>query len=105
MEKYAQGHNWKEGTASFTWDGLQVLAKAIDNAGPAATVTSADVLTGLYRFKDENLGGELANGLTYTQGRAVGFTFNPCYFVVGMQGGRVTAPAGLAPQCPAAKSS
>jgi hypothetical protein len=25
-------------------------------------VTSADVLAGLYSFKDQNLGGELANG-------------------------------------------
>jgi branched-chain amino acid transport system substrate-binding protein len=104
MSKYATDGNWKEGSASFTWDGLQVLAKAIEDANIAATapVTPQDVLTGLYSFKGETLGGELANGLTYTQGKALGFSFNPCYFVVGMQGGKVTAPAGLTPQCPSA---
>jgi branched-chain amino acid transport system substrate-binding protein len=103
MQKYAKDGNWKEGTASFTWDGLQVLAKAIQdaNVSPSAPVTAQNVLTGLYSFKNENLGGELANGLTYTQGKPVGFAFNPCYFVVGMKGGKVTAPSGLTPQCPA----
>lgn len=104
MSKYAIDGNWKEGSASFTWDGLQVLAKAIEDARIAASapVTPQDVQTGLYSFKGETLGGELANGLTYTQGKPVGFSFNPCYFVVGMQGGKVTAPAGLTPQCPSA---
>jgi branched-chain amino acid transport system substrate-binding protein len=102
MEKYATNSNWREGTASFTWGGLQALAKAIQDANVASStaVTRQDVLTGLYSFKDENLGGLLANGLTYTQGKAVGFQFNPCYFVVGMSGGKTTAPAGLTPQCP-----
>ena len=68
-------------------------------------MTSQDVLTGLYSFKSENLGGELANGLSYTRGKAVGFTSNPCYFVVGMQSGKVTAPAGLTPQCPSVTSA
>jgi branched-chain amino acid transport system substrate-binding protein len=101
MQKYAANSNWREGTASFTWDGLQVFAQAVKDAHVAASapVTTADVMTGLYSFKDENLGGELANGLTYTKGKAVGFTFNPCYFVVGMKGGQTTAPAGLTPQC------
>ena len=102
MQKYADGSNWREGTASFTWDGLQAFAQAVkDENIPAATaVTTADVLNGLYSFKNENLGGELANGVTYTKGKAFGFTANACYFVVGMKGGQTTAPAELTPQCP-----
>ena len=103
MQKYAAGSNWREGTASFTWDGLQALALAIKDAHVAASapVTSADVLTGLYSFKDQNLGGELANGVTYAKGKPFGITASPCYFVVGMKGGQTIAPAGLTPQCPA----
>ena len=101
MQKYATGSNWREGTASFTWDGLQALAQAIKapHLTASAPVTSGDVMTGLYSFKVVNLGGELANGLTYTKGKPFGFTANSCYFVVGMQGGHTTAPAGLTPQC------
>ena len=103
MQKYATNSNWREGTASFTWDGLQALAQAVkDENIPAATaVTAADVTAGLYSFKNVNLGGELANGVTYTKGKPFGFTTNACYFVVGMKGGQTTAPADLTPQCPA----
>ena len=103
MQKYATSSNWREGTASFTWQGLQAFAQAVKNAGVAAStaVTSADVMTGLYDFKGENLGGLLANNVTYTKGKAFGFTANACYFVVGMKGGQTTAPAELTPQCPA----
>lgn len=102
MQKYATSSNWREGTASFTWDGLQALAQAVKDAHVAssAPVTSADVLAGLYSFKDQNLAGEVANGLTYTKGKPFGFTANACYFVVGIKNGQVTAPAGLTPQCP-----
>ena len=102
MQKYATNSNWREGTASFTWDGLQALAQAVkDENIPAATaVTAADVTAGLYSFKNVSLGSELANGVTYTKGKPFGFTANACYFVVGMKGGQTTAPAGLRPQCP-----
>jgi branched-chain amino acid transport system substrate-binding protein len=101
MQKYAANSNWREGTASFTWDGLQALAQAVKDAHVAASapVTSAEVLAGLYSFKDVNLSGELANQVTYTKGKPFGFTANSCYFVVGMKNGQVVAPAGLTPQC------
>ena len=53
-----------KGAASFTWDGLQALAQAVrdEHIPAAAPTTFADVLVGLYSFKDQNLGGELANG-------------------------------------------
>jgi branched-chain amino acid transport system substrate-binding protein len=103
MEKYATNSNWREGSASFTWDGLQALAQAVksQNIAAATPVTAADVMAGMYTFKSENLGGELANGVTYTKGKPLGFTANACYFVVGMKGGQTTAPADLTPQCPA----
>jgi branched-chain amino acid transport system substrate-binding protein len=102
MEKYASGSNWREGTASFTWNGLQAFAQAVKNAGVAAstTVTPADVTAGLYDFKGENLGGLLANNVTYTKGKPFGITANACYFIVGMKGGQTTAPAELTPHCP-----
>ena len=103
MQKYAANSNWREGTASFTWDGLQTLAQAVGNEHVAASapVTSAAVMTGLYSFKDENLGGELANKVTYPKSKAFGFTANTCYFVVGVKNGQTIAPADLTPQCPA----
>jgi branched-chain amino acid transport system substrate-binding protein len=102
MEKYATNSNWREGSASFTWDGLQALAQAVkdENVAAAAPVTAADVMAGMYSFKNVNLGGQLANSLTYTKGKPFGFTANACYFVVGMKGGQTTAPAELTPQCP-----
>jgi len=102
MQKYASNNNWREGVASFTWDGLQALAQAVkaENIAAATPVTAADVTAGLYSFKNQNLSGEVANGLTYTKGKPFGFTANACYFVVGMKGGQTTAPAGLTPQCP-----
>ena len=50
-----------KGAASFTWDGL---ARAVrdEHIPAAAPTTFADVVAGLYSFKDQNLGGELANG-------------------------------------------
>jgi branched-chain amino acid transport system substrate-binding protein len=102
MHENATNGNWREGTASFTWDGLQALAQAVRNEHIAASipVTAADVMAGLYSFKGENLGGELANKVTYTKGKAFGFTANPCYFIVGVKNGQIIAPAGLTPQCP-----
>jgi branched-chain amino acid transport system substrate-binding protein len=101
MEKYATNSNWREGTASFTWDGLQVLAQAVkyENIAAATPVTAADVMAGLYTFKGQTLNGLLANGVTFTKDKPFGFTANACYFVVGMKNGQTTAPAGLTAQC------
>jgi branched-chain amino acid transport system substrate-binding protein len=101
MQKYATNSNWREGTASFTWDGLQTLAQAVkaENIPAATAVTAADVTAGLYSFKNQSLDGLLANGLTYTKDKPFGITANACYFVVGMKDGQTTAPAGLTPQC------
>jgi hypothetical protein len=51
--------------------------------------------------KDNDLNGLLPNKLTYSA-QAVGFGKAPCFFVVGMKGGKVTAPNALTPVCPPA---
>jgi branched-chain amino acid transport system substrate-binding protein len=98
MNKYAKDSNWKEGTASFAWQGLEAVRKALANVG--ATPTRQDVLDGLYSFKDENLGGLLANKISFTLGKPNGPGSQPCYFVVGVENGKTTAPNGLTPVCP-----
>src|SRR5262249_25674958 len=78
MEKYAAGSNWREGTASFTWDGLQALSAALKNAG--SDPTAASVRTALYGLKGSTLGGELANPIPWIAGKPLGLTAQPCYF-------------------------
>jgi branched-chain amino acid transport system substrate-binding protein len=97
MGKYAKDDNWHEGSASGTWDGLEVLHKALANAG--ASPTRADVLAGLYALKDENLNGELANKLTFTKGKPNAFGSQPCYFAIGIKDGKTVAPNGATPLC------
>ncbi len=97
MARFAKGSNWREGVASFTWDGLEVFRKATATIGPSPT--PQDVVNGLNSIKGENLGGELANKLTYTAGKPVPFGGHPCYFVIGIKGGKTIAPANLDPQC------
>jgi len=97
MTKYAKADNWREGSASGTFDGLQVIRKAL--AGAGAEPTPADVLTGLYAFKGENLDGELANKLTFTKGKANAFGSQSCFFPIGITDGKTVAPAGATPVC------
>ena len=97
MTSYAKGDNWREGTASFTWTGLEALRTAL--AGAGTTVTSADITSGLNAFKAETLGGLAANPLTFTAGKNVIFGGNPCAFVIGVKGGKTTAPDGLNTVC------
>jgi branched-chain amino acid transport system substrate-binding protein len=100
MKKYAKNSDWAEGTGSFTWGGLEMLRSAL------GTVTTGDptrdtTLAAMSSVKDNDLNGLLPNKLTYTD-QAVGFGKAPCFFVVGMKGGKVTAPNGLTPVCPPA---
>jgi branched-chain amino acid transport system substrate-binding protein len=82
MAKYAKGDNWQEGTGSFAWQGLELIRKALANA--PANPTRQDVLAGLYSVESDNLGGLLADAVTYTKGN--GFGSQPCYFVMVRQG-------------------
>jgi branched-chain amino acid transport system substrate-binding protein len=98
MKQYAPNDNWHLGNAPYTWTGLEALVYALKGAGSNPTRDS--VLTGLYSFKNQTLGGLTANPLNYTKNQAVGQSFNPCYFVIGFKGGQVDAPIGLTPKCP-----
>lgn len=102
MQKYAKDANWREGTGSFTWDGLMALEAALKSAtAGGAAATPASVESGLYGLKGSTLDGELANPIAWVRGKANDIlSFNPCYFELEVKGGRLLAPAGLTPQCP-----
>jgi branched-chain amino acid transport system substrate-binding protein len=97
MTKYAESDNWREGSASYTWVGLQLVAKALASAG--AEPTREDVINGLNSIKDEDLGGLIPNKITFTAGQPIPFGGSPCSFVVGVKDGKVIAPQGLTPVC------
>src|SRR4051794_1599003 len=92
MGTYAKGSNWREGSASFAWTGLETLRKALADVG--ASPTRQDVVTALNTVKDDDLGGLLANKVTFTAGQAVQFGAHPCSFVVAIKNGKTQAPAG-----------
>lgn len=100
MTKYATSDNWKEGSASYTWVGLQLVAKALASAG--TNPTRSDVVAGLNSIKDEDLGGLIPNKVTFTAGKPIPFGGSPCSFVVGVKDGKTIAPDGLTPLCPSA---
>jgi branched-chain amino acid transport system substrate-binding protein len=100
MGKYAKDDNWKEGTASFAWSGLEVLRKALAGVGPSPS--RKDVTAALNTIKNEDLGGLLPNKITFTAGKPTAFGSHPCSFVVGIKDGKTTAPNGLRPVCPSA---
>ncbi|OHV48331.1 ABC transporter substrate-binding protein [Pseudofrankia sp. BMG5.36] len=102
MKRFAKDDNWAEGTASYTWSGLEAIHKALGT--PGATVTAKDVTTGLNTFNGETLGGLLANPVTFTAGKPVSFGAHPCAFVIGIADGKTTAPAGAETVCANASS-
>jgi branched-chain amino acid transport system substrate-binding protein len=71
------------------------LLREISKTLPA-TVTSADLLKGLYQVKNNDLGG-IAPPLTFVEGKpAPDFT---CYFIQKIVGGKFTAPHGSKQTC------
>ena len=71
------------------------LLREISKSLPA-TVTSADLLKGLYQIKGNTLGG-IAPPLTFVEGKpAPDFT---CYFIQKIVGGKFTAPQGSRQTC------
>ena len=100
MTQYAASDNWREGSASYTWVGLQLVSKALASAG--ANPTRKAVIAGLNSIKDDDLGGLIPNKVTFTAGKPIPFGGSPCAFVVGIKDGKTIAPNGLTPICPTA---
>jgi branched-chain amino acid transport system substrate-binding protein len=71
------------------------LFEAAVKAWGSSDVTSASILVGLYKLKDETLGG-LAAPLSYAEGKPHAVT---CYFAVGIKDGQFTEPNGLTTEC------
>lgn len=100
MEKYAKADNWREGTGSFAWGGLEMIRKALTGVQANESVTAKTVAAGLEAVRNENLGGLLANKVTFTAGRIPKIDGNPCYFIVEVKDGKTVAPNGSTPVCP-----
>jgi branched-chain amino acid transport system substrate-binding protein len=98
LRKYHK--NWAPGGKDFatfaspictSWAGGQAFAKAIENAAVPAgqEATSADVITGLSMFKDEELGG-IAPAMTYGDGTGPN-PMNNCAFLYKWKDGKFAA--------------
>jgi branched-chain amino acid transport system substrate-binding protein len=70
MGKYAKSEAWQAEDGSQAWTSLEMLRQKV-LPHPSANPTSADVLAGLYALHDENLGGLMANKVTFTEGKPV----------------------------------
>ena len=76
--------------AQYAWVGGQLFAAAVEASG-ASNVTSASVKEGLYKLKNETLGG-LAPPLNFTPGKPAHID---CTFTIGVKNGAFTEPDGL----------
>jgi branched-chain amino acid transport system substrate-binding protein len=78
------------------WAGGEVFKLAAERAKLTPTSTSADVLRGLYTFKNETVNG-LTPPLTYTAGKPA---FITCWFPQEIKGGKFSPLTGEAkPEC------
>jgi branched-chain amino acid transport system substrate-binding protein len=94
MQKYAPSA--KLSAASIAaWASGKLFEAAYKAAGSPDTVTSADVLKGLYALHDETLGG-ISPPLNYTPGKVANIT---CAFIVGIKDGKFVAPQKLTTTC------
>jgi branched-chain amino acid transport system substrate-binding protein len=90
------GANVPEGPAnSQSWAAGQLLRKAVELSG-SSDVTSQTILAGLWKIKDETLGG-LTPPITFVQD-APAPTAN-CYFVMQANDGQWTTPQGGNTSC------
>jgi branched-chain amino acid transport system substrate-binding protein len=76
------------------WTAGKLFEAAAKSAGLGPNSTSADVKRGLYKLKDETLGGLVAP-ITYTKGQPF---VTPCAFVHRIQGGKFVLEGGK-PSC------
>src|SRR3984885_3892215 len=82
-------------TATDAWVSGLMFQEAVKLSGATGIPTSADILAGLKKFKDETLGG-MAAGLTYTDptNKTEG-----CYFTIKIVKQQFTLPNGATPAC------
>ncbi len=66
MKKYAPEADYANPGATSVWSALEMTRKAAANLGDAPT--RKDLVSGLHSIKDEDLGGLLAQKVTYTEG-------------------------------------
>jgi branched-chain amino acid transport system substrate-binding protein len=101
LDKYAPGLRDSAGfnpNVIYPWTAGKLFEAAATSAAIKPTSTPADVKKGLYGLKNETLGG-LTPPLNFTAGQPA---FVPCYFTVGLQGGKFVPRNGDKPTCPPA---
>jgi branched-chain amino acid transport system substrate-binding protein len=82
-------------TATDAWVSGLMFAEAVKLSGAKGIPTSADILAGLAKFKNETLGG-MAAGLTYTNPTN---KVESCYFAIQIKNQHFTLPNGATPSC------
>ncbi len=92
-EKYGDGDDVRNSSATTTWSALELFRKAMGENGPAADaeVTAADVISTYQGIKDETLDGLLPKPVTY-----VADGFQPllnCFWLFNLEGGEFTSSA------------
>jgi branched-chain amino acid transport system substrate-binding protein len=80
------------------WIGGKLFEAAVKAGNVSPTASPSAVKQGLYKLKNETLGG-LTGPLNYTPGKPA---FPACYYLVGIQGGKFTTPKGTGVICPPA---
>jgi branched-chain amino acid transport system substrate-binding protein len=82
-------------TATDAWVSGLMFAEAVKLSGATGIPTSADILAGLAKFKNETLGG-MAAGLTYTNPKN---KLESCFFPMQIKSQQFTLPNGATPSC------
>jgi branched-chain amino acid transport system substrate-binding protein len=83
------------GEVDEAWASGLLLAAAVEQGHPGATVSSAEILKGLHSLHGDTLGG-MAPPLTYHAGKA---NTTDCWFWMTTSNGKFTEKYGLKPQC------
>jgi branched-chain amino acid transport system substrate-binding protein len=97
MAKYQPGAQLGPNSTAGWAAGLLFQAAA---AHIGANPTSQDILSGLYALPANDTLGGASPGATFSRGKPA--VPSGCFFLAQIQGGKLTAPRGDAPVCPAA---
>jgi branched-chain amino acid transport system substrate-binding protein len=101
MKEYAPSVNLSSSsvqeplTATDAWVSGLMFQEAVKLSGATGIPTSADILAGLKKFKDETLGG-MAAGLTFTDPTN---KIESCFFTIKIVNQQFTLPGGATPSC------